>query len=123
VDETMPQEANQEKLTRHKKAFAASWVLEMCVLAFLFHDDAYGYRIAKSIDLQVSESTLYPILRKLESDGYLEMYAQQHNARLRQFYKITPKGMKQLEELKKSWRALVGNVEQCIRKSDAAKKV
>jgi PadR family transcriptional regulator PadR len=119
----MQQEANQEKLPRRKKAFAPSWILEMCVLAFLLHDDAYGYRVMKCIDLQVSESTLYPILRRLESDGYLEMYAQQHKARLRRFYKITPKGMKQLEELKKSWRALVGSVERCIEKSDAAKKV
>jgi PadR family transcriptional regulator PadR len=119
----MPQEAHQGKFPGHKKAFAASWVLEMCVLAFLLYGDAYGYRIAKSIALQVSESTLYPILRRLESDGFLEMYAQQHNARLRRFYKITPKGMKQLEELKKSWRTFVGNVEQCIKKSDAAKEV
>jgi PadR family transcriptional regulator PadR len=119
VKQVMPKSANQDgELPKRTRAFLSSWILEMCVLAFLLHDDAYGYRVAKSIGLQISESTLYPILRRLESDGCLSVYTQQHSAKLRRFYKITPKGIARLEELKGDWTAFAVCIDRYIKEGD-----
>ena len=73
-------------------------LLEICVLAALKKEDSYGYKIVKdlSVCVQVSESTLYPILRRLESAGALTVYSVEHNSRLRKFYHLTEQGRRQL---------------------------
>ena len=80
-------------------------LIENCVLAALAREDSYGYKIVKDLDafVQVSESTLYPILRRLESAGYLSEYSVAHNGRLRKFYRITPAGRGHIREFAADW--------------------
>lgn len=65
--------------------------LEICVLAALEKEDSYGYKIIKDISccINISESTLYPILKRLESGKCLTVYSVEHNGRLRKYYRIT----------------------------------
>jgi PadR family transcriptional regulator PadR len=81
-----------------------SWILEMYILAMLNESDNYGYELAKSNSLGISESTFYPILRRLHDDGCLESYSQTHDARLRRFYHITTEGQERFGQLKETWR-------------------
>lgn len=74
--------------------------IEVCVLAKLIKGDSYGYQIIKDLNaiVPISESTLYPILRRLENQGHLTSYSQAYQGRLRKFYSITPSGMKKVEK-------------------------
>lgn len=75
-------------------------LLEYCVLAELKKKESYGYQIIKdiSICIEISESTLYPILRRLESEDYVETYNVEHNNRIRRYYRITEKGSRHLQK-------------------------
>ena len=83
-------------------------LLEACVLSTLARGDSYGYKIVKdlSVCVQVSESTLYPILRRLESGGALTVYSVEHNSRLRKFYHLTKQGRQQLAAAVEDWKEL-----------------
>ena len=83
-------------------------LLESCVLAILRKGDSYGYQIIKDLSpcLTISESTLYPILRRLESSGALTVYSVEHNGRLRKFYRITPHGLNQINDFLDGWNEL-----------------
>lgn len=72
--------------------------LDMCILATLTSEDSYGYKIIKDApeSLELSESTLYPILRRLSKGGLLREYKAEHNGRLRKYYSITDEGRAQL---------------------------
>lgn len=74
--------------------------LDICVLASLLNEDSYGYKIIQSLQgvVDISESTLYPILRRLESGNYLTSYSVEHNGRLRKFYSITPNGKEKIKD-------------------------
>lgn len=74
-------------------------LLEYCVLAQLKKDPSYGYQIIKdlSVCIEISESTLYPILRRLETEQYVETYNVEHNHRIRRYYRITEEGLSHLE--------------------------
>lgn len=80
-------------------------LLEHCVLAALCRGDSYGYQIIKDMSgcVAISESTLYPILRRLETGGSLTAYSLAHNGRLRKFYQLTERGRGQLAEFLSSW--------------------
>lgn len=80
-------------------------MLEACVLTVLSRGDSYGYQIVKDIGacIEVSESTLYPILRRLEAGGSLQVYTREHTGRLRKYYAITPEGEAQLARLRREW--------------------
>ncbi len=73
-------------------------LLEYCVLAELSRQDSYGYQIIKDVSeyIDISESTLYPILRRLESDDKVSSYNTEFNNRIRKYYSITPKGREAL---------------------------
>ena len=75
-------------------------LLELMVLASLKYDDSYGYAINQNINevLEISESTLYPILRRLEKQDLLETYQTIYNSRVRKYYKITREGLKKLKQ-------------------------
>lgn len=75
-------------------------LLEGCVLASLKNEDSYGYKIISDISpyIEISESTLYPILRRLEGTGCLTTYSREYNGRLRKYYGITGTGKKRLKE-------------------------
>ena len=70
-------------------------ILDVCVLAVIRREDSYGYQIVKEIQpyIAISESTLYPILRRLEEAGQLTVRSVEHNGRLRKYYRITPAGI------------------------------
>lgn len=75
-------------------------LLDICVLASLLSEDSYGYKIIKNLQpfMEISESTLYPILRRLEGSGCLGVYSAEHNGRLRKYYKINPEGVSRISE-------------------------
>ena len=77
--------------------------LDVCVLASINRQDSYGYQIVKDVpsSLHLTESTLYPLLKRLESAGLLTVYAIEHNGRLRKYYRITPAGVTYLDEFLK----------------------
>lgn len=80
-------------------------LLEVCVLASIRKEDSYGYLIVKNVSqyIDISESTLYPILKRLENAGGLTSYAVEHKGRLRKYYSITQKGIKQIEKFLEDW--------------------
>ncbi|WFR57305.1 PadR family transcriptional regulator [Anaerocolumna sp. AGMB13025] len=84
-------------------------LLEFCVLAVLKKSDSYGYQIIKDIStcIEISESTLYPILKRLETGSYLETYSIEHNSRLRKYYKITDKGKDYIDEFLEEWKQVM----------------
>lgn len=84
--------------TQFKKGF-----LEAYVLAVLKKEDAYGYSLLEEITkvFDISESTLYPILRRLETAGYLSTYKLEYSGRLRKYYRLTAQGVLRLEDYKK----------------------
>lgn len=83
-------------------------LLEYCVLAVLNQGDSYGYQIIKDISvcIEISESTLYPILKRLESANMLEVYSVEYSSRLRKYYKITKEGIQRLMDFKNEWKQI-----------------
>ena len=84
-------------------------LLDVCVLAAIKNEDSYGYQIIKDMKpyVELSESTLYPILRRLEAAELLTVYTVERNGRLRKYYHITPKGLKRIEDFREEWRELM----------------
>lgn len=91
-------------------------LLELVVLAAIKTEDSYGYKIIQDISalIEISESTLYPILRRLEQQDYVETYNVIHLSRVRKYYKITLKGREELQnahadldELKKIYAFII----------------
>ncbi|XMB72694.1 PadR family transcriptional regulator [Mycoplasmatota bacterium WC30] len=81
-------------------------LLELMVLASLKYDDSYGYSINQDINqvLDISESTLYPILRRLDNQDLLETYQTTYNSRIRKYYRITREGLKKLKQSEKDFQ-------------------
>ena len=84
-------------------------LLDICVLAAIKDHDSYGYQIIKDVKpyVQISESTLYPILRRLETAELLTVRATEHNGRLRKYYHITDSGLKRIEDFKQEWNEII----------------
>ena len=84
-------------------------LLDICVLAAIKNEDSYGYQIIKDLKpfVDISESTLYPILRRLESSDLLTVYATEHNGRLRKYYRITELGSRRIADFKEEWKEVV----------------
>ena len=80
-------------------------VLEICVLKALEKQDSYGYQIIKDVSpyVQISESTLYPILKRVCAAGYVTEYPVAHNGRLRRYYRLTAAGAARIEEFLREW--------------------
>lgn len=83
-------------------------MLDVCVLAAIKDEDSYGYQIIKDMKpfVTISESTLYPILRRLETGAFLTVRSVEHNGRLRKYYHITDTGKARIEEFKEEWKEL-----------------
>ena len=79
------------------------------MLAAIKDEDSYGYRIVKDMQpfVEISESTLYPILRRLEAAKMLEVYSAEHNGRLRKYYHITQSGIDRIEAFREEWQELL----------------
>lgn len=84
-------------------------LLEVCVLTAIKKSDSYGYKIIKDISpyVEISESTLYPILKRLEASGCITVYMVEHNSRLRKYYKITPSGINKISEFLDEWNSVM----------------
>ncbi len=84
-------------------------LVEVCALKVLTHGDSYGYQIIKDISpyLQLSESTLYPVLRRLESAECLTVYSVEHGGRLRKYYQITDKGRQRISDFIAEWQDIM----------------
>ena len=95
-------------------------MMDACVLAALERGDTYGYRITQELagGIGASESTLYPILRRLESNAQINVRAAEHNGRLRKYYRITELGRARIEEFKREWRELLSIYEFVTREEN-----
>ena len=99
----------------------SSALIEFLILAILEKDDSYGYEISQTIKLiaNIKESTLYPILKKLEQNDCLTTYSQEYQGRKRKYYSLTAYGHEQLLTLKEEWQTytmtISGNIEGSIR--------
>jgi PadR family transcriptional regulator PadR len=84
-------------------------LLEVCVLAALSKEDSYGYKIIKDLSehIEISESTLYPILKRLENSDCLTVHSVEHKSRLRKYYKITPSGKQQITDFLEEWKTVM----------------
>jgi PadR family transcriptional regulator PadR len=97
-------------------------LLDVCVLAAIKFDDSYGYKIIKDLEpyMKISESTLYPILRRLEEQGQLTVRSEEYNGRLRKYYHITDVGRKRIEDFANEWKEILEIYEYVVREGDAA---
>ena len=84
-------------------------LLDVCVLAAIKSEDSYGYKIIKDMApyIKLSESTLYTILKRLESAAMLTVRTAEHGGRLRKYYHITDAGRKRIEAFKDEWKEIV----------------
>lgn len=84
-------------------------LLDICVLAVLQKADSYGYKIIKDTAslLTITESTLYPILKRLEQASFVVSYTVEHNGRLRKYYSITSSGEKRIVEFLTEWQDML----------------
>ncbi|MEE1198081.1 MAG: PadR family transcriptional regulator [Acutalibacteraceae bacterium] len=84
-------------------------LLDVCVLSAIRDEDTYGYKIIKDIKpyIELSESTLYTILKRLENTKMLTVYSLEHDGRLRKYYHITDCGIKRIEEFKNEWKEVM----------------
>ncbi len=80
-------------------------MVEVCILSLLNRGDSYGYQLIKDIGpiMTLSESTLYPVLRRLEAGGCLRVYSVEHNSRLRKYYGITDEGRRRIADFLTEW--------------------
>lgn len=85
----------------------SSNALDICVLSLLEKEDTYGYVVTQELKekLDVSESTLYPVLRRLEKNGCLGTYDKSFQGRNRRYYTITKTGITELKMMRKAWES------------------
>ncbi len=84
----------------------SSSLLDALVLSALEIEDTYGYKITQSVRsaIEISESTLYPVLRRLQKDDLVDAYDKEYQGRNRRYYKITDKGKNQLSVYREEWK-------------------
>lgn len=84
-------------------------LLDVCVLSAIKNEESYGYMIIKNMKpyIEMSESTLYTILKRLELANMLTVRTAEHGGRLRKYYKITKAGLGRIEDFKDEWREVM----------------
>ena len=84
-------------------------LLDVCVLAAIRGEGSYGYKIIKDMKpyIELSESTLYTILKRLETANMLIVRTAEHGGRLRKYYRITDIGLKRIEEFREDWQEIL----------------
>ena len=95
---------------------AGSALLDAVVLAVVSLEGTYGYKITQDVRkiMEVSGSTLYPVLRRLQKDGYLETYDMEFQGRNRRYYKITSNGMILLDKYRSEWVLFRNGVDEIL---------
>ena len=94
----------------------SSALIEFLILALVEKENSYGYEISQTIKLlaNIKESTLYPILKKLENSHYLTIYSQEFQGRKRKYYSLTGAGLDQLDNLREEWRQYINTINDII---------
>lgn len=94
-------------------------LLDVCVLAAIKNEDSYGYQIIKDMKpyIEMSESTLYTILKRLEAANMLTVRTAEHGGRLRKYYRITELGRKRIEDFKDEWKQIM-SIYQFVTRED-----
>lgn len=94
-------------------------MLDICVLAAIKSGESYGYQIIKDLKpcIDLSESTLYTILKRLELSGLLTVRTAEHDGRLRKYYRITDRGLDRLQEFRSDWAELL-SIYQFVTRED-----
>ena len=94
-------------------------LLDVCVLAAIKDEDSYGYKIIKDLKpyAELSESTLYTILKRLETANMLTVRSAEHDGRLRKYYRITAAGIKRIDEFLEEWKEIM-SIYQFVSKED-----
>lgn len=95
-------------------------LLDVCVLAAINKEDSYGYKIIKDVKpyVELSESTLYTILKRLEGAQMLTVRTAEHGGRLRKYYRITDAGRKRIAEFREDWKEIL-SIYRFVTKEDA----
>ena len=95
-------------------------ILDVCVLAAIKNEESYGYKIIKDMKpyIEMSESTLYTILKRLESANMLTVRTAEHDGRLRKYYKITDAGLDRIKSFKEEWRELMSIYQFVVKEDD-----
>ncbi|MBR3779521.1 MAG: PadR family transcriptional regulator [Clostridia bacterium] len=95
-------------------------LLDVCVLAAIKSEDSYGYKIIKDMKpyMELSESTLYTILKRLEGAEMLTVRTAAHDGRLRKYYRITAAGCRRIEEFKSEWAEMMSIYQFVSREGD-----
>lgn len=95
---------------------STSSLLDAVVLSVVSRGDSYGYQITQDVRkiMDVSESTLYPVLRRLQKDNYLETYDMEFQGRNRRYYKITSNGMIELDHYRNDWINYKNSVDEIL---------
>ena len=94
-------------------------LLDVCVLAAIKNEDSYGYKIIKDLKpyIELSESTLYTILKRLEASAMLTVRSAEHDGRLRKYYHITSAGIKRIINFKEEWKEIM-SIYQFVTRED-----
>lgn len=94
-------------------------LLDVCVLASIKDEESYGYKIIKDLKpyTELSESTLYTILKRLESANMLTVRTAEHGGRLRKYYRITNNGLMRIDEFKDDWKEIL-SIYEFVTKED-----
>ena len=97
-------------------------ILEVCVLAAIKNEESYGYKIIKDMKpwVEMTESTLYTILKRLELSKMLTVRSSEHGGRLRKYYRITKAGLGRIEDFKEEWSEVMA-MYQFVTKEDSNK--
>ncbi|MBR0160976.1 MAG: PadR family transcriptional regulator [Oscillospiraceae bacterium] len=84
-------------------------MLDVCVLTAIKNEDSYGYKIIKDMKpyVELSESTLYTILKRLETAKMLTVRSVEHEGRLRKYYHITAAGKNRITEFREDWEEII----------------
>lgn len=96
-------------------------LLDLCVLSFLMDKDMYGYEIVQNISksIEVSEGTIYPILRRLSKEGFFETYIVESNeGPARKYYRITVSGMEYYKNQVESWEKLKTGMDSILKRGE-----
>lgn len=92
-------------------------VLEMCVLALLARHDSYAYEIVSSLadGVEMSEGTIYPLMRRLQNDGLVSTYlVESDSGPPRKYYRLTDKGVETLQQMKQEWASFLDEVNKIL---------
>ena len=93
-----------------------SVLLDACVLAVVMREDTYGYKLTQEVKqiMDVSESTLYPVLRRLQKDGYLRTYDKTFQGRNRRYYTVTETGREQFQQFYDQWKRMRVKIDEVM---------